>query len=94
MLKVRNRNDQQETMFGCEINKMARGGKVRVLELIPSLITGARVLRADFVSLDPPRVFGAAAVLIEEDATPFQFTDKLRELADNLDEFLHRGQDD
>lgn len=81
-------------MYPCEVNAMAKKSKVRVLEVIPSLITGAMVIRTDFISTDPMRVFGATAILIEPDMTPFQVTDKLREWANSIDEFLARGQDD
>lgn len=53
-------------------------------------IDGSRVFRVDFLSEDPPRTFGASAVLFDKDMTPFEFTNTLREMADKLDKFLWR----
>ena len=90
----RNRNDQQEEMFPCEINKMARIGTLRTVEMIEGLMEDSKVFRVDFLSENPPRVFGSSAILFEKSMTPFDFTDTLRKMADKIDNFLHRGQDD
>jgi len=89
---MRNRHDQDEGMFACEINIMAQKGTLRVLEMLPSMIEGGTVVRVDFISEDPPRVFGASAIVIEKGTTPSEFTDKLRQWADKIDEFLWRDK--
>jgi hypothetical protein len=79
-------------MFPCEISAMAKNSKVRVFEMIEGMIEGSKVLRVDFVSEDPPRVLGAAAVLIRKEMSPYEFTDVLREMADHIDKFLWRDK--
>jgi hypothetical protein len=69
---------------------MSRTATLRTIETIPAMKKDDRVFRVDFLSDDPPRVFGASAILLRKDMSPAEFTDALRKMADRLDNFLHR----
>lgn len=78
-----------------ELEKIVEKFKLRVFEVVPGLPEeGSFLLRFDFSAIDDserPFTAGSTAIAFSPDESPKDFSDKLRKVADNLDEYWARA---